>query len=542
MKKRLSVLLAVLLLLSGLVAARAESPYVPGRRGSDLLSAALDAGHVVTYDARLHLDADWAALAGDEETARLLPLAMGALKNAHLRVGFGKFDGGARLTLGAAYEQENADPVEVFAAVNFTWDGLNVESDLLPGKRFTVGWETLLEEADVDPSVIEAFYSARDNDDETSFEAEMQTLVEELTPIVEALAPYGSIVAEHLSSLNVETQTDVPATDAFPAADQVYVVSVTSQDVASLLVDLLDHAESDPIFTENLKSQDFASWRAAAEEIDASNGLFKATVGLDEGGDPCFIDLYATDNADFTATVTGALHPTDAGSRFVLGVTADSQQDGEESSAAFSMAISSADDPVIDKALDGEVSFEITSAGKSLYSMNDTFSVAGEKQGEEPGSVTQMQDTHCVSTDSGLVRVVTQAKATSALTAEGGETAHASGTVDTYVDENGPVTVGISSENTIRPEDGEGVSGDFSLALNVPTLHVDDLGLTVTYASAPYDPASADVLTEIAIETLSQEDLEALTDELSTAATQKVFALLSALPQELFSELMSSAQ
>lgn len=535
MKKRFSALLAVLLLLSGLVAARAESPYVPGNRGSDLLSAALDAGHVVTYDARLHLDADWAALADDEETAQMLPLAMDALKNAHLRVGFGKFDGGARLTLSAAYEQENAAPVEVFAAVNFTWDGLSVESDLLPGKRVTVGWETLLEEADVDPSVIEAFRSARDNDVETSLADEMQTLVEELGPVVEALAPYGSIVAEHLSSLNVETQTDVPATDAFPAAAQVYVVSVTPQDVASLLVDLLDRAESDPLFTENLKSEDFASWRAAAEELNASAGLFKATVGLDEGGDPCFIDLYATDNADVTTTVTGALHPTDAGSRFVLGVTANSKQDGEESSSVFSMSLSSADDPVIDKALDGEVSFEITSAGKSLYSMNDTFSVAGEEQGGEPASVTQMQDTHSVLTDVGLVRLVTQANATSALTADGGETARASGMVDTYLDENGPVTIGFSSENTIRPEEGEGVSGDFSLALNVPALNVDDLGLTVTYASAPYDPASADALTEIALETISQEDLEALASELSAAATQKALALMSALPQELVS-------
>ena len=68
------------------------------------------------------------------------------------------------------------------------------------------------------------------------------------------------------------------------------------------------------------------------------------------------------------------------------------------------------------------------------------------------------------------------------------------------------------------------------------------MGMDIDVFSWAYDPASTAALTETALETATNEEMDALVTRLSTAAQQKLAGVLAILPPEVMQIIMSSEE
>ena len=153
MKRILETLLALTLCLAlALPCALAEDAYVPGETMNALFAEAWDNGQMITGDISLQLALNYEAMGLSEEDAKAYDSALYVVDVTTLRMGVCPIDGGVRVLLAGMIDaQEGAEDVYVDVAADITRAGVSIDSTLLPDRRVSITWNTLLQLAGLGP-------------------------------------------------------------------------------------------------------------------------------------------------------------------------------------------------------------------------------------------------------------------------------------------------------------------------------------------------------------------------------------------------------
>ena len=129
------------------------------------------------------------------------------------------------------------------------------------------------------------------------------------------------------------------------------------------------------------------------------------------------------------------------------------------------------------------------------------------------------------------------------LTPTGGEQATAYSTVTSNLGDSNNLTSNLSLFYVIEPAD-PGVVGhyQYNMTEDGPDALWSLVGMDIDVFSWAYDPASTAALTETALETATNDEMDALVTRLSTAAQQKLAGVLAILPPEVMQIIMSSEE
>lgn len=204
-----------------------------------------------------------------------------------LRLGVA-FSQGARLELGLRESQEN---VGFDIALDADAQGLAIASDLLPDERYTMNWETLL------GMNLEEMTAGLLGTLEMQT-AQTAAAISALEPLME---PYVAIVDEFMQELSVKEFYDVPEEYGFPAVAYEIYITCTHAQAAELLTRLADQLEGDgqlaPVLDVMLASQGLGSaaivelMRGAAGPLAQSEGHFVLGAGTnyDAAAEPWYV-------------------------------------------------------------------------------------------------------------------------------------------------------------------------------------------------------------------------------------------------------------
>lgn len=566
--KKTVVLALVLALLIALAAgvylymnmpAKEKDVYVPGQTSSDLLSAALDAGKIVTGDLTMHFDIDAAALTGNPSASAPVDAILSVLDNTHLRFGFGLLDRGFRLELGASLDSENgASSASVDGAANVTLDGLSVESDMIPGQRVSAQWETLLRLAGVDEGTVETFTSLRDTDPEELpgvLNERVNALAEKLSARFE---PYSEILFTHLEALPKQVEEKVPAQGDYPAVAKKITATVTPKDLASLLTDLIDRAEADGLFASPETARQVAELRDSIDMLSTQDSAFYVQVGLNGEDLPLFVvvDLFDAEITETTRNSIRYICTPQGGTKKepirTYSILFDIYVMDEE---LFSMACAVSmdpNDPVLTSAFDVTATAQAFEDGVSFYSLDYTVNVSGER-GEDglPLAKSELHQTQLISDGYDDVRMIADSASITGLTADGGEKGEVTGSYAMMIGEDNSFTFPIESRFAIYPAavesaensgdtvpGSDGIAGNLWVSTSMPELGINAYEYNIELASKDYDLSATEALEEIALETADSLQMATLYQTLQTSAAQKAMSLLSVLPSSLMTMLL----
>lgn len=541
MKKVVSLLLAAALLLLG-VAALAEGAYVPGVKSDELIKAALKAGQIVTMDVNMSLDADPAALGVDEDNAATVSAMLALLKNAHLKMGVGKIDSGVRVEMaGELYAPDASASVGVSGAANLTWDGVSLESNVIPGKRVTIGTQTILAAMGMDQPTIDAVMGLRGKSVPEIAAIVLEKLSENVEESDEHVETYMAILIEHLSALTVE-RSEQTQEGEFPAAAHLAVVRFTGEEVASLISALIDQAESDLRAADQMTEQaakQFASYREDVEKIRTSGATGCVALGRDEKNTPSFVvarvNRASGERVELVASGSVSGDPTLPGSMIAADLSANLLDAGGNAidGLTFAMTVMTSEDPVLSAGTDAAMTMEALVDGQNIYNLAFTGTTAGEMKDDLPTSKTQASEVVTMDMEGDTLRTVSAVEGVYGLTAAGGEEMTVAATVDGYLDESAAFSMTLSMDGSVAPV-GDGVEGAWQINLAIPSM-IDTFDMAVGCTSAPYDAAATQALDELALESAGSEDLEALQQLAQKTMTEKLFSLLAVLPPEVMS-------
>ena len=560
MKKRILALALCMMLLVSVALAQDNAPYEPGALTRSLFGSAFDAGKVITADLTMALDANPAAFGLDGEQAELLRNVLDVVSNAHLRVGVGKLDEGFRLTLGAALDAQDGNAVSVSGAANVTWDGLSLESSLIPGERVTAKWETLLALAGADEDTIAIFSALRDVD----WAVELENMAQEFAASAQAFAgafdPYLQIITEYMNSLPCDVETDVPAKDGYPAVTVQMTVTLTQQNYAELFTLLVDYLEQDEVLLPALEAalansdgdetvEDvIAALRSGIEELGNEN--FTVTLVLGSGEPFPFFAVaeiaYPDAEDGMNDYISLILDPDATGNNWKVTFELYDMNDNGDINDAFSLTadvVVDPDDPILEAATQVLLNMSLITDGEQVYALDyNVSSVGTTADGDLPGMQMDLSQTQSMVTEDGVVRTVANSAMLQALTAEGGESMTLFGSIDAYMGSDQAFSMPFFALANLYPDGNGGVEGVESISYQIPALGVDDISFAVAFTSEDYDLAATEALSEIALEKVSEDDLSALVGRLSTNGMQTFFAVLSVLPENLMTMLLTTMQ
>ena len=243
MKRTITCLLLVLALLCGIAQAEEAVTYTPGAITEALFGEAFDSGKLVMAD--LSLDLDLAPELLEGEDAAVVSAALQVLRSATLSVGAAQLEDGLLLTLAGTYAADPAQSVAAQVFLGVTADGLWVETDVLPGERVTIQWETLLSMLGADEATIEQIMALRDADLEQVLADLMAELEPMLEQAMEVAAPYGQILMDFVSNLPMSTEEDVPSDGFYPAAKSELYIEISEKALGELITALANQLEQD---------------------------------------------------------------------------------------------------------------------------------------------------------------------------------------------------------------------------------------------------------------------------------------------------------
>ena len=555
----LSILLCLLLAMSGALAEEGAL-YTPGELTNSLFDAAFDAGKIITGDVTMVMDLDSAKLGVSGQSASIMGAVLDLLADAHLRFGVGKLDEGFRLTLGATLDApEGATDVTIDAAANIDWDGVSVESDLIPGERVTAKWETLLALAGADEEQIAVFSALRDVDWDAKMQELNEALVKAIETASELAAPYVAAVADYLSTLPADVQENVPEDNGYPAVDLQVSFELTAKNLADIATLLVDQFEQDetllPAFDAMLQKNNsqtaaelIAQWRDGIDKLSKEPFSLLVTLGASEAALSAFVSVeqVQTDdpNADhncFNLIFTGD-EAAESHSAIFEVYTLDSTGNlGDAFSFTLETALDS-DDPILFAAADVSMLMNLFVSGEEVYNLSYDVTTKGTTTDDNlPAAQAKLSEVVVIDAEGTVVRMVMDGDLLYGLTADGGESFSLAATIDSYVGSETRVTMPIVADAYFHPADG-GVAGYETVSYRIPEVGINDLTLNVAFASEDYDPASTAALTPLALETATREEVSALVGRLSNAGMMKLFMVMPLLPQELSSMLLSGGQ
>ena len=549
----LTLLLCLSLIFPG---AHAEDTYVPGERMRSLVSSALEAGQLVGGEAHFSLTLPDSMLPDDEEGRAQFDALAEVIQGVSLAGGMGRLDDGYRVELGGAYTAPSGDNVYVTGAANLTADGLSLESNLIEGERLSIRWETLLEMLGLSENEIDALLSLPTTD----WDSALNELNDELAQAAETFGkladPYLVTLADFAATLNIQQRRDVEAENGYPAVENEISITCTAEELSRLLHSLADQVEKDtalrPYLEQLIQNCDLTvtdgdsetthvmsvsefcdETRQFADVLAETDGSLGILLGYDDDGLPFYLTLAVSDGETLDALAFQML-PGETEDTCVFTLRA-LESDGDSANTLLDTALTLTLDPDDKQVYAAELN--VQSEDFTLYFAMDSSAVTTEDS--LPGYRLSLSMNSATAVDSGTALTVYTGDGLHALTAAGGEQTTYAANIDIYADTTDSLlgSAKIESGLSLEPDENSLV-GRFYLD---EAFTADDgtlsCGTDVALSSWNYDAAETDALRETMFETATGEELAALQNRFVQSAQQKLFALLSLVPQEVLQML-----
>ena len=549
----LTLLLCLSLIFPG---AHAEDTYVPGERMRSLVSSALEAGQLVGGEAHFSLTLPDSMLPDDEEGRAQFDALAEVIQGVSLAGGMGRLDDGYRVELGGAYTAPSGDNVYVTGAANLTADGLSLESNLIEGERLSIRWETLLEMLGLSENEIDALLSLPTTD----WDSALNELNDELAQAAETFGkladPYLVTLADFAATLNIQQRRNVEAENGYPAVENEISITCTAEELSRLLHSLADQVEKDtalrPYLEQLIQNCDLTvtdgdsetthvmsvsefcdETRQFADALAETDGSLGILLGYDDDGLPFYLTLALSDGETLDALAFQML-PGETEDTCVFTLRA-LESDGDSANTLLDTALTLTLDPDDKQVYAAELN--VQSEGFTLYFAMDSSAVTTEDS--LPGYRLSLSMNSATAVDSGTALTVYTGDGLRALTAAGGEQTTYAANIDIYADTTDSLlgSAKIESGLSLEPDENSLV-GRFYLD---EAFTADDgtlsFGTDVALSSWNYDAAETDALRETMFETATGEELAALQNRFAQSAQQKLFALLSLVPQEVLQML-----
>lgn len=549
----LTLLLCLSLILPG---AHAEDTYVPGERMRSLVSSALEAGQLVGGEAHFSLTLPDSMLPDDEEGRAQFDALAEVIQGVSLAGGIGRLDDGYRVELGGAYTAPSGDNVYVTGAANLTADGLSLESNLIEGERLSIRWETLLEMLGLSENEIDALLSLPTTD----WDSALNELNDELAQAAETFGkladPYLVTLADFAATLNIQQRRNVEAENGYPAVENEISITCTAEELSRLLHSLADQVEKDtalrPYLEQLIQNCDLTvtdgdsetthvmsvsefcdETRQFADVLAETDGSLGILLGYDDDGLPFYLTLALSDGETLDALAFQML-PGETEDTCVFTLRA-LESDGDSANTLLDTALTLTLDPDDKQVYAAELN--VQSEDFTLYFAMDSSAVTTEDS--LPGYRLSLSMNSATAVDSGTALTVYTGDGLRALTAAGGEQTTYAANIDIYADTTDSLlgSAKIESGLSLEPDENSLV-GRFYLD---EAFTADDgtlsFGTDVALSSWNYDAAETDALRETMFETATGEELAALQNRFVQSAQQKLFALLSLVPQEVLQML-----
>lgn len=549
----LTLLLCLSLIFPG---AHAEDTYVPGERMRSLVSSALEAGQLVGGEAHFSLTLPDSMLPDDEEGRAQFDALAEVIQGVSLAGGMGRLDDGYRVELGGAYAAPSGDNVYVTGAANLTADGLSLESNLIEGERLSIRWETLLEMLGLSENEIDALLSLPTTD----WDSALNELNDELAQAAETFGkladPYLVTLADFAATLNIQQRRNVEAENGYPAVENEISITCTAEELSRLLHSLADQVEKDtalrPYLEQLIQNCDLTvtdgdsetthvmsvsefcdETRQFADVLAETDGSLGILLGYDDDGLPFYLTLALSDGETLDALAFQML-PGETEDTCVFTLRA-LESDGDSANTLLDTALTLTLDPDDKQVYAAELN--VQSEDFTLYFAMDSSAVTTEDS--LPGYRLSLSMNSATAVDSGTALTVYTGDGLHALTAAGGEQTTYAANIDIYADTTDSLlgSAKIESGLSLEPDENSLV-GRFYLD---EAFTADDgtlsFGTDVALSSWNYDAAETDALRETMFETATGEELAALQNRFVQSAQQKLFALLSLVPQEVLQML-----
>lgn len=549
----LTLLLCLSLILPG---AHAEDTYVPGERMRSLVSSALEAGQLVGGEAHFSLTLPDSMLPDDEEGRAQFDALAEVIQGVSLAGGMGRLDDGYRVELGGAYTAPSGDNVYVTGAANLTADGLSLESNLIEGERLSIRWETLLEMLGLSENEIDALLSLPTTD----WDSALNELNDELAQAAETFGkladPYLVTLADFAATLNIQQRRNVEAENGYPAVENEISITCTAEELSRLLHSLADQVEKDtalrPYLEQLIQNCDLTvtdgdsetthvmsvsefcdETRQFADVLAETDGSLGILLGYNDDGLPFYLTLAVSDGETLDALAFQML-PGETEDTCVFTLRA-LESDGDSANTLLDTALTLTLDPDDKQVYAAELN--VQSEDFTLYFAMDSSAVTTEDS--LPGYRLSLSMNSATAVDSGTALTVYTGDGLCALTAAGGEQTTYAANIDIYADTTDSLlgSAKIESGLSLEPDENSLV-GRFYLD---EAFTADDgtlsFGTDVALSSWNYDAAETDALRETMFETATGEELAALQNRFAQSAQQKLFALLSLVPQEVLQML-----
>lgn len=549
----LTLLLCLSLIFPG---AHAEDAYVPGERMRSLVSSALEAGQLVGGEAHFSLTLPDSMLPDDEESRAQFDALAEVIQGVSLAGGMGRLDDGYRVELGGAYTAPSGDNVYVTGAANLTADGLSLESNLIEGERLSIRWETLLEMLGLSENEIDALLSLPTTD----WDSALNELNDELAQAAETFGkladPYLVTLADFAATLNIQQRRNVEAENGYPAVENEISITCTAEELSRLLHSLTDQVEKDTALRPYLEqliqncgltvtdgdsetthvmsvSEFCDETRQFADVLAETDGSLGILLGYDDDGLPFYLTLALSDGETLDALAFQML-PGETEDTCVFTLRA-LESDGDSANTLLDTALTLTLDPDDKQVYAAELN--VQSEDFTLDFAMDSSAVTTEDS--LPGYRLSLSMNSATAVDSGTALTVYTGDGLRALTAAGGEQTTYAANIDIYADTTDSLlgSAKIESGLSLEPDENSLV-GRFYLD---EAFTADDgtlsFGTDVALSSWNYDAAETDALRETMFETATGEELAALQNRFAQSAQQKLFALLSLVPQEVLQML-----
>lgn len=549
----LTLLLCLSLIFPG---AHAEDTYVPGERMRSLVSSALEAGQLVGGEAHFSLTLPDSMLPDDEEGRAQFDALAEVIQGVSLAGGMGRLDDGYRVELGGAYTAPSGDNVYVTGAANLTADGLSLESNLIEGERLSIRWETLLEMLGLSENEIDALLSLPTTD----WDSALNELNDELAQAAETFGkladPYLVTLADFAATLNIQQRRNVEAENGYPAVENEISITCTAEELSRLLHSLADQVEKDtalrPYLEQLIQNCDLTvtdgdsetthvmsvsefcdETRQFADALAETDGSLGILLGYNDDGLPFYLTLALSDGETLDALAFQML-PGETEDTCVFTLRA-LESDGDSANTLLDTALTLTLDPDDKQVYAAELN--VQSEDFTLYFAMDSSAVTTEDS--LPGYRLSLSMNSATSVDSGTALTVYTGDGLHALTAAGGEQTTYAANIDIYADTTDSLlgSAKIESGLSLEPDENSLVGRfylDESFTADDGTL---SFGTDVALSSWNYDAAETDALRETMFETATGEELAALQNRFAQSAQQKLFALLSLVPQEVLQML-----
>ena len=549
----LTLLLCLSLIFPG---AHAEDTYVPGERMRSLVSSALEAGQLVGGEAHFSLTLPDSMLPDDEEGRAQFDALAEVIQGVSLAGGMGRLDDGYRVELGGAYTAPSGDNVYVTGAANLTADGLSLESNLIEGERLSIRWETLLEMLGLSENEIDALLSLPTTD----WDSALNELNDELAQAAETFGkladPYLVTLADFAATLNIQQRRDVEAENGYPAVENEISITCTAEELSRLLHSLADQVEKDtalrPYLEQLIQNCDLTvtdgdsetthvmsvsefcdETRQFADVLAETDGSLGILLGYNDDGLPFYLTLALSDGETLDPLAFQML-PGETEDTCIFTLRA-LESDGDSANTLLDTALTLTLDPDDKQVYAAELN--VQSEDFTLYFAMDSSAVTTEDS--LPGYRLSLSMNSATAVDSGTALTVYTGDGLCALTAAGGEQTTYAANIDIYADTTDSLlgSAKIESGLSLEPDENSLV-GRFYLD---EAFTADDgtlsFGTDVALSSWNYDAAETDALRETMFETATGEELAALQNRFAQSAQQKLFALLSLVPQEVLQML-----